>query len=458
MDLELERRLISCPTLPSLPAVALEVLHLCREEDVDLRRVGEALSRDPALAARVLRAANSASIAARGKVATLSRAVPLLGSNTTLALALSFSLVRSRRRDERDGFDHGAFWRRAVFSAIAGRALAELGAPGVDGEEVFLAALLQDVGMLAYAEVFGRAYGELWQRAAGDHGQLAALERGAWGSDHAEASALLARTWNLPRRLGDAARESHRAPAGDASGEGARDRLFLACVAQSGPLAEVWLAGGRADAIGAALDAASAALGLGSEALEPLLSRMALLVGEAAADFDIDLGGPARVEEVLAEARRLPAALGIVPAPRADPPRPRVESGPALDGALRWALDFAHVRHESLALLVVAAEPATEPAAAALLAVARGALRATDLVGLAENGELTALLPATTAAGARAAAQRIIERGAALEPPLGVSVGIALSLPEEPLASAEHLRALAAAAALTAGRGRAALA
>jgi HD-like signal output (HDOD) protein len=161
MDPELERRILACPTLPSLPAVALELLRLCRDEETNLRRVAEAISRDPALSARVLRAANSASLAARGKVSTLTRAVPLLGSNATLALALSFSLVRGRRRDDRSGFDHRIFWRRAVFSALAGRVLAESGVRSADPEEAFLAALLQDLGVLALAEVFPAEYGPM---------------------------------------------------------------------------------------------------------------------------------------------------------------------------------------------------------------------------------------------------------------------------------------------------------
>jgi HD-like signal output (HDOD) protein len=452
MDLELERRLLTCPTLPSLPAVAIEVLRLCHEEEVDLWRVAEALSRDPALVARVLRAANSVSIAARGKVSTLTRAVPLLGTNTTLALALSFSFVQGRRHGERDGFDHGAFWQRAVFSALAGRTLAEAGTPAVDPEEVFLASLLQDVGMLAFAEVFRGEYGNLWQHAGGDHDRLAALERASWGADHAEASALLARAWHLPPRFQVSARGSHgghlAAPADP------RERRFFACVALSGRLADVWVAPGGAGGIRAALDAARAALGMGAEAVEAVVSRMALAVPEAAADFDIDLGAADHFEQVRSEARRLPASLGLRPRPaQPDGSGPRVETGPALDRAVRSAFEYARAHGEPLAILVATADAPNAFASETLLAVARRSLRATDLVGLAENGQLTALLPGTDLAGARSAADRILARGAKLSPPLPVAIGIGFTSPEDPVASAARLRAAAAAASLAAGPG-----
>ncbi|MFL5264080.1 MAG: HDOD domain-containing protein [Anaeromyxobacteraceae bacterium] len=453
MNAELERRLVSCPTLPTLPAVALEVLRLCHAEDVDLWRIAEALSQDPALAGRVLRAANSASLAARGKVSTVTRAVPLLGSNTTLAIALSFSLVRNRRRGDASGFDHGTFWRRAVFSALAGRTLAEAGAPALDPEEVFLAALLQDIGMLALVELFDAAYGAMCAASAGDHARLAEFERAAWGADHAEVSGFLARSWHLPPLLEHAAQASHGGGAA-APGADARRRRFLACVELSGRLADVWVAPGDAETVRPALEAARAALGVAGEALEALVSRMALAVPEAAADFDLDLGGQEHIDAVLAEARRLPSALGLGGGPAEA--GPRVESGEALDGALRWACEFASARRETIALLSATAATPGAFAAEALLALVRRSLRGTDLVGLDPQG-VVALLPGAELAGARVVAERVLARAAALEPPLRVAIGIALAGPDAP-GSAASLRAAAAAAAAVAGPGRAVVA
>jgi HD-like signal output (HDOD) protein len=309
---ELERRILSCPTLPSLPAVALELLRLCRGEDIDLRDVAEAISRDPALSARVLRAANSASLAARGKVSTLTRAVPLLGSNATLTLALSFSLVRGRRRDDRSGFDHHGFWRRAVFSALAGRVLAESGVRSADPEEAFLAALLQDLGMLALAEVFPREYGPMCKSAGTDHATLVEAERREWGCDHAAVSGLLARTWSLPAFFGEAMAASHERPGDEDSDR--RSRLG-ACVRASGWIADIWTT-----AEWQAIAAARAALGADGAMLERLIERMALAVPEAAADFDIDLGGPERLETAPAIPARPPPGRASGPPPPSTPP------------------------------------------------------------------------------------------------------------------------------------------
>ena len=114
--------------------------------------IAQAIARDPATTAKLLRLANSASFAGRGRVGTLSRAIALVGTQATMTTALSFSLVRARRRSDEHGFDHPGFWRRSLFSAIAGRILGEL--HGLDLEESFLACLLQDFGMLALDAVF----------------------------------------------------------------------------------------------------------------------------------------------------------------------------------------------------------------------------------------------------------------------------------------------------------------
>ncbi len=436
MNPELERHILACPTLPTLPAVALEVMRLCHADEIDLCQIADALASDPALTAQVLRAANSVSLAARGKVGTLTRAVPLLGSKAVVALALSFSLVRGRRRDDAPGFDRAAFWRRAVFAALAGRTLAEGAAPSVDPEEAFVAALLQDLGMLALWEVFRREYGPLCARAGGDHRALTALERNGWGADHAEVSALLARSWRLPAPLERALGASHGGPGPGAAPAEAR---LVECVALSGLLADVWVAPHGGGAPLSALEPACRRLRFDPGALEAAIARMALAVPETSADFDIDLGGPGRVEEVLAKARGLCAALG--PAISLPETEATIEEGEALNGSLRFAFECARRRREPLTLLLFSCEPpASEGAGAALIPALRHWVRATDLLGRTGRGDALLLLPNADVAGGRAVAERVLHR-AARSPGLALSVGIAGSGPPAPTDSLERLRA-----------------
>ena len=69
-----------------------------------------------------------------------------------------------------------------------------------DTKDELLAALLQDIGMLALDKAVPDLYrgGETLQR---DHKALAEVERKRLQTDHAEIGGWLMRTWNLPERL-----------------------------------------------------------------------------------------------------------------------------------------------------------------------------------------------------------------------------------------------------------------
>ena len=47
MDVHLMQRIAACPTLPSVPAIALEVVRLFQADEVDLRSLGPTLNKDP---------------------------------------------------------------------------------------------------------------------------------------------------------------------------------------------------------------------------------------------------------------------------------------------------------------------------------------------------------------------------------------------------------------------------
>ena len=92
---------LECPNLPGLPTVAMEVISLTREEDVNLREVASRVELDPALTARVLRTVNSAYFGLGKPVASIQRGIGYMGFNALVSLILGFSLVdmTHRRQD-----------------------------------------------------------------------------------------------------------------------------------------------------------------------------------------------------------------------------------------------------------------------------------------------------------------------------------------------------------------------
>ncbi len=232
------QRLRTCTNFPTPPAVALKVLQLAQDPDIELSRVADAVSADPAIAAKVMRIANSAMYARRRQSTNLRQALITLGLNATLTLALSFTLVSTLRSTKTTGFDLQAYWRRALLSAAWGKLLAsELGRR--DAEEVFLASLLQDLGMLVIDKVWPEVYEGISPFAV-EHGHLCQHEQQCLGSDHPSIGGALLRIWNMPETLSRAVSHSHDP---GAAGFDSDDKVFIRCVALAGELSDLWLAG-----------------------------------------------------------------------------------------------------------------------------------------------------------------------------------------------------------------------
>lgn len=204
------QRIAECPDLPSLPTVAMQVLDLTRDENVCIAEIARVVQNDQALSAKILKTVNSSYYGLATPCPTISRAITYLGLNTVKTLVLSFSLV-DITKDASPGFDVHDLWCRSLYASAAARRLAALTMMN-DPEEAFIAALMQDVGMLALHTTLGRQYAEVVRKAGGLHGKLADIEREAFGFDHAQAGAELGKKWKLPKQIIEIIRHHHDLP------------------------------------------------------------------------------------------------------------------------------------------------------------------------------------------------------------------------------------------------------
>ena len=199
MNPEIEAHLRMSVNFPSPPGVATHIIELAQDPDIEMGKVAKALSMDSALSTKILRIANSPLYAQRRKSENLRQALVVLGLNATLTLALSFSLVKSLRGGKSNGLSYGLYWRRALLAATAARALGDAMHQSL-AEEIFLAALLQDVGMLA----LDKAVPDLYSRRRSSAAQPCRARR---ARKETPAGRSCPR-----RRLADAGMESARAP------------------------------------------------------------------------------------------------------------------------------------------------------------------------------------------------------------------------------------------------------
>ena len=211
---ELKATLKSAASFPSPPATARQIIELADDPACDMARVAATINRDPGLTAKILRVANSPLYSKRRSSDNLRQATVVLGLNAVIALALSFSLIGTYKILKSNCIDYALYWRRTIVSALVARGFgAQKGVGAV--EQIFLAALLQDIAMLAIDRVSPDFYRSLSPEAT--HAELIAHETAALGLDHAELSAWLLNEWKLPEALCRMVEFSHRPSQTDAA-------------------------------------------------------------------------------------------------------------------------------------------------------------------------------------------------------------------------------------------------
>ncbi|MDZ4755568.1 MAG: GGDEF domain-containing protein [Phycisphaerae bacterium] len=203
-------KVFAAPNLPTLPAVALKVLELTNRPDVQLRQVASVIENDQAIATKVLRTINSSFYALSRRCGSIQQAIALLGLQTVKGLVLGFSLAKSMDGGgEQDiGFDFMTYWRRCIYTAASARHLATL-TRRCDPEEAFVAALVQDVGMVALWRAYGDRYLQIVDAVGKDHRRLVSMERKAMEVDHATVAGEMTRRWRFPESVIEAVRFHH---------------------------------------------------------------------------------------------------------------------------------------------------------------------------------------------------------------------------------------------------------
>ena len=79
-------------TLPTLPDVAMKVDRLCREEDVSAAALAGEIGKDPAIAVRLMRIANSAAYGSGARIDSLFQAIVRIGFSITRRLVSGLAM------------------------------------------------------------------------------------------------------------------------------------------------------------------------------------------------------------------------------------------------------------------------------------------------------------------------------------------------------------------------------
>ncbi|HPF34384.1 MAG TPA: HDOD domain-containing protein [Candidatus Krumholzibacteria bacterium] len=198
------RRLVSgIEHLPSATATVRLLSAALEREDTTLGRVMRIVSRDPAVAVKILQAVNSGFVYSARPIVSLEDAVCHLGLERIRRLAQATAMTEM---PDAEPSHLEALREHAV--RVADRA-ATCFADILPPAEVHTAALLHDVGRIVLAAVMPEEEREIQRLADRDGRQPHEVERELLGITHARIGGYLLGLWGLPAPLVDAAAHHH---------------------------------------------------------------------------------------------------------------------------------------------------------------------------------------------------------------------------------------------------------
>jgi HD-like signal output (HDOD) protein len=183
--------------LPSFPEIAVRVRRVLSDPKSSVDQVVRVVGSEPALAARLLRISNSASLNRTGRAVTdLRTAINRIGYNMVRSASISFAMAQIRKSNKLVGLEHhlNDLWQRSSLVAAVAFVLAR-NCTKVNADEAMLTGMMHGIGKLY---VLTRAI---------DHPELFASETtlteiiGEW---HASIGKAILENWNFSESMAQA--------------------------------------------------------------------------------------------------------------------------------------------------------------------------------------------------------------------------------------------------------------
>jgi putative nucleotidyltransferase with HDIG domain len=202
--------------LPSVPSLLNEITEKLQDESCSLDEVGAIISKDIAMAAKLLKLVNSAFFGLRRQISDPSDAATYLGLEIIKALVLAVNAFSTFEGRKSGPISLETLWTHSIEVASSAKRIAQVvNAPKAILDECFIAGMLHDIGKLALAANLPEEYSKIFTLAKDTGIPLHAAEESVLGASHADVGGYLLSLWGLPPAVVDAISYHHEPSRGN---------------------------------------------------------------------------------------------------------------------------------------------------------------------------------------------------------------------------------------------------
>jgi len=209
-DHAIENVIAAVGELPASPAIVSTVMGLTSDLDSKVTDISKVLSADQSLTAKVLKLSNSSFYGRSKGVKTLQEAILILGFFTVRSMVVATSAHSMYMKEDKDG-SKAKLWQHSLSSAVAARQVAAW-CRHPQKEEVFIAALLHDIGKLVLIQKMPQRFTEIVERVSSEGVSFREAEQEALGFSHDQVALVLLEKWSFPDLLCESIRFHHELP------------------------------------------------------------------------------------------------------------------------------------------------------------------------------------------------------------------------------------------------------
>ena len=192
--------------IPPCPAVLSALLEEMKRPEANIARISRLITQDVALAAGIMKVANSPFFQPARQVGSITEALAFLGFGQVFNLLVKELLQKSV--GDAAGLRIDRYWDSAAYTAVACANLA-LALPGTTRDNAYCFGLFHDCGIPVLMRRFPDYRDTLKLANADGRRQFTRTEEARHGTHHAVIGHLISRTWGLAPAVGQAILSHH---------------------------------------------------------------------------------------------------------------------------------------------------------------------------------------------------------------------------------------------------------